>query len=602
MTHEPLIPPSVRLLFDAVCDGLATTEQLGELETVLANDEAIRSLYLDYCSLHVDLHFVIGGQESQKNIEANVRADSAVTPVVATSAPVNLLATTLRPTVGYFPSGWPMAYLLATVIFAVGLAIGALTHVSQSDQYAGPSRSVPTRDPNAPVPNPSSLVARITGMVDCVWEETGGWVQGSGAANQKSEIINHKSAVRLGDTLALRSGLLEITYNTGARVILQGPVTYEINSPAGGYLSIGRLTARLDKKSEISGERSDPENQKSEITNHQFAVRTPTAIVTDLGTEFGVEVSPEVGTRVCVLQGRVALQSSAAGSAERVVLERGQSSQMDARGKAVRSSDRETASFAKTFVRKLPDKTGPAFVSLTDLVAGGDGFGDRFFWGINPEDASVIPTPAPDIRFFHSNGKYQRYSGRPQIDGVFIPDGSAGLVQVDSAGHTFDLPKTCGRTCDFGIWSYKGQLWEAPPRTKPLNRQDAKASSMLLLHANAGITFDLSAIRTSARGHNAARFQSVVHNCQWNPEGPVDYVADVWVLVDGQVRFSRMKFRRSDGPAEIDIPLKPTDRFLTLISTDGGDAIACDNPVFLNPRILLDAGMREGEARPDRTK
>jgi hypothetical protein len=79
-------------------------------------------------------------------------------------------------------------------------------------------------------------------------------------------------------------------------------------------------------------------------------------------------------------------------------------------------------------------------------------------------------------------------------------------------------------------------------------------------------------------------------------------VADVWVLVDGQVRFSRMKFRRSDGPAEIDIPLKPTDRFLTLISTDGGDAIACDNPVFLNPRILLDAGMREGEARPDRTK
>ena len=595
MTHESLIPSGVRLLFDAVCDGLATAEQIGELETVLANDESARALYLDYCSLHVDLHFVIGGQESQKAIEANVRADFAAAPTIATASPVNLFATAVRPTVGYFTCGWPMAYLVATVIFAVGLVVGAITHVSQPIKNVGPAHSIPKPDPLSPVPDPSSVVGRITGMVDCVWEETGDRVQGSGAANQKSEITNHRSVLHLGDTLALRSGLLEITYSTGARVILQGPVTYEIDSLAGGYLSVGKLTAKLEKKSEVRGQRSDSENQ-------EFVVRTPTAVVTDLGTEFGVEVSPDAVTRVCVLQGRVALQSSAAGSTERIVLQKGQSSQMDAQGKPVRSSDRETARFAKAFIRKLPDKTGPAFVSLTDLVAGGDGFGDRFFWGINPEDASVIPTPSPEIRFFHSNGKYQRYSGRPQIDGVFIPDGGAGPVQVDSAGHAFDLPKTCGRTCDFGIWSFKGQLWEAPTRTKPLNRQDATASSMLLLHANAGITFDLSAILASARGHNAARFQSVVHNCQWNPEGPVDYVADVWVLVDGQVRFSRMKFRKSDGPMEIDVPLKPNDRFLTLISTDGGDAIACDNPVFLNPRILLETAPRKGGVSGDRMK
>ena len=56
--------------------------------------------------------------------------------------------------------------------------------------------------------------------------------------NQKSEVINQKSLVSLGDKFALSSGLMEITYDTGARVILQGPVTYEVESASGGYLAV----------------------------------------------------------------------------------------------------------------------------------------------------------------------------------------------------------------------------------------------------------------------------------------------------------------------------------------------------------------------------
>ena len=51
----------------------------------------------------------------------------------------------------------------------------------------------------------------------------------------------------LGDKFALASGLMEITYDTGAKVILQGPVTYEVESN-GGYLSVGKLTGKLEKK------------------------------------------------------------------------------------------------------------------------------------------------------------------------------------------------------------------------------------------------------------------------------------------------------------------------------------------------------------------
>ena len=46
---------------------------------------------------------------------------------------------------------------------------------------------------------------------------------------------------------------MEITYDTGAKVILQGPVTYEVESPNGGYLSVGKLTGKLEKKGQGRG-------------------------------------------------------------------------------------------------------------------------------------------------------------------------------------------------------------------------------------------------------------------------------------------------------------------------------------------------------------
>ena len=41
--------------------------------------------------------------------------------------------------------------------------------------------------------------------------------------------------------------VLEITYNTGPKVILQGPCMYDVESSRGGFLSLGKLTARVEK-------------------------------------------------------------------------------------------------------------------------------------------------------------------------------------------------------------------------------------------------------------------------------------------------------------------------------------------------------------------
>ena len=136
--------------------------------------------------------------------------------------PFGFLAATFHGAVGYFSSGWSVAYLVATAIFGVGLLIGSLMPVSRPQQIA--RQSVPLPSPAHPFP---SSVGRITGMVDCRWMENPKPEirNPKQIENQKSEIRNQKSVVSLGDKFALASGLMEITYDTGAKVILQGPVT-----------------------------------------------------------------------------------------------------------------------------------------------------------------------------------------------------------------------------------------------------------------------------------------------------------------------------------------------------------------------------------------
>ena len=76
------------------------------------------------------------------------------------SAPIvlPLLSTTLPGTAGFFSSEWLVSYSIATVITAIALLIGAVTHVSdvaQPTQVAGPSRSIESSNPQSLIPNPS---------------------------------------------------------------------------------------------------------------------------------------------------------------------------------------------------------------------------------------------------------------------------------------------------------------------------------------------------------------------------------------------------------------------------------------------------------------
>jgi hypothetical protein len=421
--NQPLPPDSEFIpLLNAACDGILDDARFELLETALVSDPSFRKLFASHVQLLADMELLGRAEKACNSSLARVQATLPQESASMTPVPVFDLHSAHASPAGYFFSGWPVAYLVATVIFGIGLIVGALVHVSQPAQVVTPS--VPHLSPVIPR---SSAVAHITGMVECQWEKRS-WFGGqdSEASNHQSDIINQKSLLHVGDRLALRSGLLELTYETGAKVILQGPVTYEVESPSGGYLSVGKLTAKLEKKPEVKGQRSESANQKAEsrnqkspdlcpLTSDLFAIRTPTAIVTDLGTEFGVEVDGQGGTTSHVFRGLVRFQATsgdgtANGAAE--VLHESQSARVDIPNRRPTRIPMDT-NVSSGFVREISKKTASALAAFETIAC----------WRFEGDDFLA-----------DSSGHGHRLvnHGATQVDEAAAFDGKAMMSTVDS--------------------------------------------------------------------------------------------------------------------------------------------------------------------------
>jgi hypothetical protein len=343
-------------------------------------------------------------------------------------------------------------------------------------------------------------------------------------------------------------------------------------------------------------------NPSSLSTTHYplFTVRTPTAVVTDLGTEFGVEVVRSGETTSHVFRGSVRVQMLAGdgksqGAAR--VLHENQSARVERSG-GKQGGNRVVvfvpASMPSNFVRQIPQRTIRS-LDLVDVVAGGDGFSGRRNHGIdvtNGRPTDMLPKD-PNTEFV-GDGKYHHVEELPFVDGVFIPDGRLGPTRIDSAGHIFgDFPVTCNRT-GAPIWA-AGTI----PAVQFPNRQirvrttlgdtdyASSGHGLLFMPGNQGITFDLDAIRRANPGHKLVRFRAVTGNTEdVSGKGyPNPLFADVWVLVDGQVRFRRREINGYTGAFSIAFPIAEKDHFLTLMATDGGNGIEWDWIVFGDPRI-----------------
>ena len=91
----------------------------------------------------------------------------------------------------------------------------------------------------------------------------------------------------------LSQGILELTYNGGAKVTLEGPTLFYVDSPRGGTLQQGKATV------------STPPPADRPL----FCVRSRTAVVTERGNcQFGLEVERSGASHVYVFRGSVEFQ------------------------------------------------------------------------------------------------------------------------------------------------------------------------------------------------------------------------------------------------------------------------------------------------------
>ena len=394
MTGSAFPTEELRALVDAACNGSLTERDAARLEELLAGSVEAQRFYLACVRLDGCLRWEFGHQP-----HVSEQPLAHIPPIIFDLSPSthNPLWASL-----FVPGGFLFCYVVGALLVGIGLLIGWTCRVSLRQQVA-PGRAEQAAiavEPEQP------SVGRITGLVDCR------------CADGRTETFD-RAPVRLGSRYALAAGFMEITYDTGAKVILQGPCTYEIESAASGFLSLGKLTARVEGKAEGGGRRAEGEvttgkwavNPKSEIRNPKsevvtppsalrpppsdrgspgertanlslaenaepttslaprpssfiphpsslFSVRTPTAIVTDLGTEFGVEVDRSGVSWAHVFQGKVELQPTQGGKDTRAVqLGANESARVEiGAGRVVRVVGEAGQSNPRDFARQMPSR------------------------------------------------------------------------------------------------------------------------------------------------------------------------------------------------------------------------------------------------------
>ncbi len=185
--------------------------------------------------------------------------------------------------------------------------------------------------PNARPVLPAGVLAQIVALSDPVWADDG-------------QPRHEGDSVQAGGLLALEQGLAEIVFASGATVVLEAPAIFEVIDGGTGKLGRGRLTATLVRPT------------------GPFAIHTPTAVVTDRGTQFGVEVDANGKTDVRVFQGLVELVALASlGTAEPLRLSAGNAGEVDPAGRISRIDAPASKKFAMSVPKRPPVKRALPF-------------------------------------------------------------------------------------------------------------------------------------------------------------------------------------------------------------------------------------------------
>lgn len=223
-----------------------------------------------------------------------------------------------------------------------------------------------------------------------------------------------------------------------------------------------------------------------------------------------------------------------------------------------------------------------ASVSLADIVGGGNGPGNgRIGYGFDQITGNVV-TDSFDRGAVVNGTGFNATPSSNFVNGVFVVDGGvAGLQQYATTGATMSALDTNNQTWDTienRANNSSGSVLSG------IDYNNVGGNTMIGLHSNNGITFDLDAIE-AAYGKQVVGFSTIVGLAH----GDANAAASYSILLDGVL----MASDTLDTPGErlvglpVSFAIGSTARFLTLVSTDANNNIGFDQIIFGNPTLTL---------------
>jgi len=291
----------------ALCDGEITPPQTVRLEELVGRSPEAKDFFLEYLQLHVELYWdhAIGDRWTGPGMVPSSAEEKARS--VGSAAP------RLR------RLHWIVPALAASVLLALTawLILPRLPMWRERGRPEVVAHLVRTRQAN--------------------------WAEGDPRPKENADL-------RSDQRLALREGLAEIVFQSGARLILDGPAAIDLKGVDLAFLHNGRLTARVPPEA------------------RGFTIGTPSATVIDLGTEFGVMVDLLGVSEVYAFAGMIRVRAGGAtDGAETRDLAAGHGLRVTPRD-AGAMEFQKVAGDPQGFVRTLPEPGAPSVATMSGLV------------------------------------------------------------------------------------------------------------------------------------------------------------------------------------------------------------------------------------------
>ncbi len=219
----------------------------------------------------------------------------------------------------------------------------------------------------------------------------------------------------------LISGLAEIEFNDGAKVILEGPLEIKLESANGAFLKQGKLVAYI------------PSQAKG------FTLRAPNVEYVDLGTEFAVKVLPDGSSECHVIQGLVQINAN-----QTVEIKAGQAKGVLSDGNVI-AKDYSRSMF---FNQLQPGNIQPNWKAYEKAILASNPSGFWDFEGPQNEIRNNVRTSTYRAEWVSEHSKTRQIPKQTENRNTFLDlDGVAGYFSLNESTHNLN-----GYTLMFHLW------------------------------------------------------------------------------------------------------------------------------------------------------